>query len=74
MIRLRENLPAHYTEDIEFIHENPETKVLADYRWSEEGTRVLVVTNFQDTYLSGNSIPNFPNTGNWHELMYNKIV
>jgi len=46
MIRRRENLPAHYTEDIEFIHENPETKVLADYRWSEEGTRVLVVTNF----------------------------
>ncbi|MCW6052882.1 MULTISPECIES: hypothetical protein [Microcoleaceae] len=46
MIRLREILPTHYTENIEFIHENPETKVLADYRWSEERMRVLVVTNF----------------------------
>jgi hypothetical protein len=33
-----------------------------------------VVANFSDTYLSGNSIPNFPAAGTWQELMYNKIV
>ena len=37
------------------------------------GTRSVVVANFLDTSLSGNSIPNFP-AGTWHELMYNKIL
>ncbi|WP_333333130.1 alpha amylase C-terminal domain-containing protein [Microcoleus sp. BROC3] len=58
---------------MEFIHENPEAKVLPYYRWSDAGTRAVVVANFSDTYLSANSIPNFP-AGTWHELMYNKIV
>jgi 1,4-alpha-glucan branching enzyme len=47
--------------------------VLAYYRWSDEGTGAVVVANFSDIYLSGNSIPNFP-AGTWHELMCNKIV
>jgi 1,4-alpha-glucan branching enzyme len=51
VIRLRQHLPALYTENIEFIHENPEAKVLAYYRWSDEGTRAVVVANFSDTYL-----------------------
>ncbi|MEG4332915.1 MULTISPECIES: alpha amylase C-terminal domain-containing protein [unclassified Microcoleus] len=74
VIRLRQDLPALYTENIEFIHENPEAKVLVYYRWSDEGTRAVVVANFSDTYLSGNSIPNFPAAGSWHEWMSNKIV
>jgi hypothetical protein len=47
--------------------------VFAYYRWSDEGTPPLVVANFSDIYLSGNSIPNFP-AGTWQELMYNKIL
>ena len=74
MILLREKVPALYTKNIEFFHENAETKVLAYYRRSDEGTPALVVANFSDSYLSGNSIPNFPATGTWHELMYNKIL
>ena len=74
LILLRENVPALYTKNIEFFHENPETKVLAYYRWSDEGTPPLVVANFLDIYLSGNSIPNFLAAGTWHEWMYNKIV
>ncbi|MEG4198353.1 alpha-amylase family glycosyl hydrolase [Microcoleus sp. Pol12A5] len=74
VIRLREKVPALYTENIEFIHENPEAKVLAYYRWSDEGTRAVVVANFSDTYLSGYCIPKFPAAGTWHEWMYNKIV
>jgi 1,4-alpha-glucan branching enzyme len=73
VILLREKFPALYTENIEFFPENAETKVLAYYRWSDEGTPALVVANFWDTYLSGNSIPNFPAV-TWHELMYNKIL
>ncbi|MEG4108636.1 alpha-amylase family glycosyl hydrolase [Microcoleus sp. S13_C5] len=74
VIRLREKVPALYTENIEFIHENPEAKVLAYYRWSDQGTRAVVVANFSDTYLSGYCIPKFPATGTWHEWMHNKIV
>ena len=73
MIRVRVKVPALYTKNIEFFHENAETKVFAYYRWSNEGTRAAVVANFYDIYLSGNSIPNFP-AGTWHELMYNKIL
>ena len=72
VILLREKVPALNTKNIEFFHENAETKVLAYYRWSDEGTPAVVVANFWDTYLSGNSIPNFP-AGTWQELMYNKI-
>ncbi|WP_293193863.1 MULTISPECIES: alpha amylase C-terminal domain-containing protein [unclassified Microcoleus] len=74
LIRLRTNVPALYTENIEFIHQNAEAKVLAYYRWNDDGSRIVVVANFSDTYLSDYCIPNFPDTGNWHEWMYNKIV
>jgi 1,4-alpha-glucan branching enzyme len=74
MILLREKVPALYTKNIEFFPEKAETKVLAYYRWGDEGTRAVVVANFSDIYLSGNSIPNFPAAGTWHEWMYNKIV
>jgi 1,4-alpha-glucan branching enzyme len=73
VILLREKVPALYTKNIESFPENAETKVLAYYRWSDEGTPAVVVANFWDTYLSRNSIPNFP-AGTWHELMYNKIL
>ena len=73
MILLREKFPTLYTENIEFFHENAETKVFAYYRWSDEGTRAAVVANLSDIYLSGNSIPNLP-AGTWQELMYNKIL
>jgi 1,4-alpha-glucan branching enzyme len=74
LILLREKVPALYTKNIEFFQGNAETKVIAYYRWSDEGTPALVVANFSDIYLSGNSIPNFPAAGTWHEWMYNKIV
>jgi 1,4-alpha-glucan branching enzyme len=73
VILQREKVPALYTENIEFFHENAETKVLAYYRWSDEGTPAVVVANFLATYLSGNSIPNF-SAGTWREWMYNKIL
>jgi 1,4-alpha-glucan branching enzyme len=73
VIMLREKVSAH-TKNIEFFPENAETKVFAYYRWSDEGTRAVIVANFSDTYLSGNSIPNFPTAETWHEWMYNKIL
>ena len=73
VILLREKVPALYTKNIEFFPENAEIKVLPYYRWSDEGTRAVVVANLSDIYLSGNSIPNLP-AGTWQESMYNKIL
>jgi 1,4-alpha-glucan branching enzyme len=67
LIHLRKSNHALYTENIEFIHENPEAKVLAYTRWNGEGSRVVVVANFSDQYLGGYTIPNFPQDGVWHE-------
>ncbi|MCG6134333.1 MAG: alpha-amylase family glycosyl hydrolase [Nostoc sp. LLA-1] len=67
LIHLRKNSHALYTENIEFIHENVEAKVLAYSRWNNEGSRVVVVANFSDSFLAGYHVPNFPCGGTWHE-------
>ncbi|MBD2294942.1 alpha amylase C-terminal domain-containing protein [Anabaena sphaerica FACHB-251] len=67
LINLRKNNHALYTENIDFIHENPETKVLAYSRWNDEGSRVVVVANLSDKFLAGYEITNFPSGGTWHE-------
>lgn len=67
LIALRKSNPALHTENIEFFHENPESKVLAYTRWNDEGSRVVVVANFSDQFLAGYTVPNFPANGKWHE-------
>ncbi|MEA5551457.1 alpha-amylase family glycosyl hydrolase [Anabaena cylindrica UHCC 0172] len=67
LINLRQNNHALHTENIDFIHENPETKVLAYSRWNEEGSRVVVAANFSENFLAGYEITNFPADGKWHE-------
>ncbi|MBD2198432.1 MULTISPECIES: alpha-amylase family glycosyl hydrolase [Calothrix] len=67
LIHLRKNSHALYTENIDFIHENAEAKVLAYSRWNDEGSRVVVVANFSENFLAGYHVPNFPCGGTWHE-------
>ncbi|MEA5516010.1 alpha-amylase family glycosyl hydrolase [Nodularia sp. UHCC 0506] len=67
LIHLRKHNHALYTENIDFIHENLEAKVLAYSRWNEEGSRVVVVANFSANFLRDYHIPNFPCGGTWHE-------
>ncbi|MEA5568069.1 alpha-amylase family glycosyl hydrolase [Anabaena sp. UHCC 0399] len=67
LIHLRKNNHALYTEKIDFIHENPEAKVIAYSRWNAEGSRVVVVANFSENFLAGYHVPNFPCGGTWHE-------
>ncbi|MBE9197648.1 MULTISPECIES: alpha-amylase family glycosyl hydrolase [unclassified Nodularia (in: cyanobacteria)] len=74
LIHLRKNSHALYTENIDFIHENLEAKVLAYSRWNEEGSRVVVVVNFSENFLSSYHIPNFPCGGTWHEWTGNYQV
>jgi 1,4-alpha-glucan branching enzyme len=67
LIHLRKNNQALYTENIDFFHEDPDSKVLAYTRWNDEGSRVVVVANMSDNYLAGYSVPHFPANGTWHE-------
>jgi 1,4-alpha-glucan branching enzyme len=64
---LRKNNRALWTENIDFFHENEEAKVLAYTRWNDEGSRIVVIANFSDTFQAGYHIPNFPANGTWHE-------
>lgn len=67
LIHLRKENHALHTENIDFFHEDPESKVLAYCRWNEEGSRVVVIANFSDQFLAGYRVPNFPEDGTWHE-------
>jgi 1,4-alpha-glucan branching enzyme len=74
LIALRKENQALYTENIDFFYEDPATKVLAYVRWNQEGSRVVVVANFSDQFLSTYLIPNFPEDGRWHEWTNNYDV
>jgi 1,4-alpha-glucan branching enzyme len=67
LIALRKQNPALSSDNIDFFHENPEAKLLAYSRWHEQSSRVVVVVNFSDNFLSGYQVPNFPEAGTWHE-------
>ncbi len=74
LINLRKNNHALYTENIDFIHENPEGKVLAYSRWNNEGSHVVVVANFSENFYAGYQVANFPEAGKWHEWTANYDV
>lgn len=74
LTNLRKNNHALYTENIDFIHENPEAKVLAYTRWNDEGSRVVVVANFSENFLGGYHVPNLASGGTWHEWTGNYDV
>ena len=74
LIELRKSNHALYTENIDFFHEDPESKVIAYSRWNGEGDRVVVVANFSDNFLGGYHVPNFPSAGTWHEWTGNYDV
>lgn len=74
LINLRKNNQALYTENIDFFHEDPESKVFAYTRWNDEGSRVVVVANLSENYLGGYSVPHFPANGTWHEWTGNYDV
>jgi len=74
LINLREHNHALYTENVDFFHENPEAKVLAYTRWNDQGSRVVVIANFSDSFLGGYQVPSFPQAGTWHEWTGNYSV
>ncbi|BAU62825.1 putative alpha-glucanotransferase [Stanieria sp. NIES-3757] len=71
LIALRKSNHALRTSNIDFFWEDSENKVLAYNRWNDEGSRVVVVTNFSDNFLEDYQLPRFPATGTWHEWTTN---
>ncbi|MEO0408140.1 MAG: alpha-amylase family glycosyl hydrolase [Cyanobacteria bacterium P01_A01_bin.135] len=67
LTRLRRENHALYTENVEFFHEDGEAKVVGYVRWNDQGSRVAVVANFSDAFLTGYHLPGFPGAGKWHE-------
>ena len=67
LINLRKDNHALRTSNIDFFHEDPESKVLAYTRWNDEGSRAVVVINFSGDFLEDYAIEHFPHEGTWHE-------
>jgi 1,4-alpha-glucan branching enzyme len=74
LIALRQQNPAVQSDNIEFFHENPESKVLAYVRWNDIGNRVVVVINFSDRDLNGYQITHFPAEGAWKNWFDNSLL
>lgn len=74
LVHLRRENSALRTDNIEFFHEDRESKVLAYIRWNQEGARIVVAANFSDRYLENYKVTNFPKDGTWHEWTGNYDV
>jgi 1,4-alpha-glucan branching enzyme len=73
MIALRKQNPALQSDNIDFLNENVEAKMLTYMRWHEEGSRVVVVANFSKQSFNGYH-SHFPSKGKWHEWTENYDV
>ncbi|MGL5873149.1 MAG: alpha-amylase family glycosyl hydrolase [Xenococcaceae cyanobacterium] len=71
LIALRKENPAVQSDNIDFFHENPESKVLAYLRWNDSENRVVVMLNFSDKDLNGYQITQFPADGTWKDWLDN---
>ncbi|CAF0760794.1 unnamed protein product [Didymodactylos carnosus] len=71
LIHLRKGNKAFFSTNLEYIHEDGNTKVLAFQRWSDTGDRVVVIINFSANFLAGYKVPGLPCNGRWHEWTFN---
>ncbi|CAF0788075.1 unnamed protein product [Rotaria sp. Silwood1] len=74
IIRLRENNKAFFTTNLNFIHEDDNTKVLVYQRWADSGERVVVIANLSENFLAQYHVPNMPANGWWHEWTFDYNV
>lgn len=74
LVALRKQTHALYTNNIDFFHDDRDSKVLSYVRWNDEGSRVVVIANFSDRYLADYDVTNFPKDGTWHEWTYDYDV
>ena len=71
---MRQKSIAIQSDNIEFSHKHPDSKVLAYLPWHGQYQRVVIIANFSNQYLAGYRVPNFPTSGTWRELMGSEVV
>ncbi|ACB50158.1 putative alpha-glucanotransferase [Crocosphaera subtropica ATCC 51142] len=69
LIALKTKNNALHTDNIDFIHEDIDNKILVYHRWNNEDSRVVVVLNFSGNSFSDYKIPNFPNSNHWQDYL-----
>jgi len=74
LVNLRKGNKAFFSTNLEFIHEDHDSKVLAYQRWADSGERVVVIVNLSGSFLAGYRVPNIPANGWWHEWTFNYEV
>ncbi|CAF3991233.1 unnamed protein product, partial [Rotaria sp. Silwood1] len=65
---------AFFTTNLNFIHEDDNTKVLVYQRWADSGERVVVIANLSENFLAQYHVPNMPANGWWHEWTFDYNV
>ncbi|CAF1350040.1 unnamed protein product [Rotaria sordida] len=71
---LRANNKAFFTTNLDFIHEDHNSKLLAYQRWADSGERIVVIANLSGHFLAHYCVPNIPANGWWHEWTFNYDV
>lgn len=74
LIALRKHNLALQSDNIEFFYEDADAKLLAYFRWHEQGSQVVVVVNFHEQKLTNYCIPKFPNAENWQDYFSHSEV
>ncbi|UJR13906.1 hypothetical protein I4U23_000912 [Adineta vaga] len=74
LVLLRKENKAFFQTNLNFIHEDYNTKVLAYQRWATSGECVVVIVNISGSYLAHYRVPNMPNNGWWHEWTFDYDV
>ena len=69
LIALRKECIALQSDNIEFFHENPESRVFAYQRWDDGGSKAVVVVNLSDRAFDTYLVPNFPAGEVWREWL-----
>lgn len=70
LIELRKTSPALRTENIDFIHEDADKRVLAYWRHDEEGGGVAVILNLSEEELPDYTVGGLPaREGGWRDLL-----
>ena len=67
LIHLRRSNTALQGSNLDFFHVHPELPLLAYARWNGEGSRVVTVVNFSDSFLEGYALTDLPEDGEWHD-------
>ncbi|MFN6534858.1 MAG: alpha-amylase family glycosyl hydrolase [Nostoc sp. EkiNYC01] len=74
LIALRQQNLALQSDNIEFLYENANDRVLAYRRWDQQNSHIVVVVNFSTLNLTRYEIPNFPIAEYWRDWLGNYEV